>query len=166
MVRDNPPQNEQFEYRDSPGILQVPKVPPVLVNSSDDSRQCFFRYIFQTIAAFFQYADALTTGLGGSFDATTSLFSKGDLPVLDHCLVRHLLHVHDDVVGAVDTEISADYRHEECAEQDAQNDAGNNVPPVMPVVADSGCGTRHGPHAHQTLQPRLEVHHPGRQAIL
>lgn len=56
-----------------------------------------------------------------------------------------------DIGGALETEVLARHHHDEQAEQESEDVAGENVPPVVPVVAHSAHRTRNGPYAHQAL---------------
>lgn len=72
-----------------------------------------------------------------------------------------------DIGGdAPETEVPARHHHDEEAEEEPEDVAGENVPPVVPVVAHSGHRTRNGPHAHQALQPRFQKQRPIRQTVL
>lgn len=83
-----------------------------------------------------------------------------DLAVLQR-LVKGVRRLCDgDNIGAPETEVTAVDQHDEEAEQKAESVAGENVPPVVSVVAHSGHRTHHGPHGHQALQPRFQKQRP------
>lgn len=91
-----------------------------------------------------------------------------DLTVLQG-LVKGVRRLRDsDDIGAdtPETEVTAVDQHDEEAEQKAESVAGENVPPVVSVVAHSGHRTHHGPHGHQALQPRFQKQRPIRQTVL
>lgn len=72
----------------------------------------------------------------------------------------------DGEVGGGEAEVPARHHHDEQAEQEPEDVAGENVPPVVPVVAHPGHRAHDGPHAHQALQPRLHEQRPARQTVL
>lgn len=75
---------------------------------------------------------------------------SADLAVLQR-LVKGVRRLRDgDDIGAdtPETEVTAGDQRDEETEQKPDSVAGENVPPVMPVVAHSGHRTRHGPHGH------------------
>lgn len=73
-----------------------------------------------------------------------------------------------DVAGAdsSEAEVTAGNQDDEQTEEKSKSVAGENVPPVMSVVAHSGHRTRHGPHGRQALQPRFQKQRPIRQTVL
>lgn len=89
-----------------------------------------------------------------------------DLAVLQG-LVKGVRRRDGDVGGgAIETEVPARHGHDEQTEQEAENVAGENVPPMVPVVAHPGQRARNGPYAYQALQPRLQKQRPIRQTVL
>lgn len=86
------------------------------------------------------------------------MFLTADLAVLQG-LIENVRPFRDGA-DTSEAEVTAVDQHDEETEQKAENVAGENVPPVVPVIAHSGHRTHHGPHRHQALQPWFQKQRP------
>lgn len=104
-------------------------------------------------------------GIEQLLDAVLALFFVADLAVLQG-LIQSLRPFRDIGADTSETEVTAVDQHDEETKQKTESIAGEDVPPVVPVVAYSGHRACHGPHRHQALQPRFQKQRPIRQTVL